>query len=332
MKAAFFKRPGEANEVLKVGEIDTVQPAKNEVQIEIYYSGVNPGEVKKRADTFGLGMPYDLIIPHSDGAGTITKIGHDVSPEWLGKRVLCFGAQSYRPFGTSANYCCVPEHNVVEISDQVDMKQAAQMGIPGITGFHCVHLGRNQKMNRTGQTLLVQGGGGAVGQCAIAVALDSGAKVIASVRKKEDLIAAENAGAIKAYLADENMVEKIVKDYPDGIDHIVEVAFDANIDLDVKLLKNGGSIATYASNKSPSTIPFWELVFKNIAIHFLGSDDFSKEAKLLAAQNLSQLLDHGWKGLEIGKVYDLKNIADAHLHIENGLKGRALIRVKEEKI
>ena len=132
MRAAFFNEQGKAKEVLKIEDIDEVFPQENEVQIEILYSGVNPGEVKKRADTFGIGMPYDRIIPHSDGAGFVRKVGTGVDPSWIGKRVLCFGAQSYRPFGTAAEFCCVPISNVVEISEEVDLKQAAQMGIPGI--------------------------------------------------------------------------------------------------------------------------------------------------------------------------------------------------------
>jgi hypothetical protein len=68
----------------------------------------------------------------------------------------------------------------------------------------------------------------------------------------------------------------------DGIDHLVEVAFGANIEANIELLKQGGSIARYASPK----IPFWQMVFKNIRAFFLGSDDFPKEAKMQAARDL----------------------------------------------
>jgi NADPH:quinone reductase-like Zn-dependent oxidoreductase len=38
-------------------------------------SGLNPGDIKKRADAFGLGMAYPRVIPHSDGAGVIDAVG-----------------------------------------------------------------------------------------------------------------------------------------------------------------------------------------------------------------------------------------------------------------
>src|SRR5207247_2260902 len=92
MKAAWYERQGPAREVL----------------IRIAASGVNPGDVKKRGDAFGYGMPYPRVIPHSDGAGTIDLLGDGVAAEWLGRRVWCFGAQSYRPFGTAAEFTVVP--------------------------------------------------------------------------------------------------------------------------------------------------------------------------------------------------------------------------------
>jgi NADPH:quinone reductase len=43
---------------------------------------------------------------------------------------------------------------------------------------------------------------------------------------------------------------------PDGVDHIVEVAFGANIEADVEMLKMGGSIGAYATDNATPKIPF----------------------------------------------------------------------------
>lgn len=329
MKAAVYTEQGPASEVLRIQEIEEILPLEYEVQIQIHYSGVNQGEVKKRADTFGVGMPYDTIIPHSDGSGYVRKVGSYVDEKWIGKKVLCFGAQSYRQYGTAAEYCSVPVGNVFEVADRVDLRQAAQMGIPGITAHRSVHVGGCKvRQDRTDQVVLIQGGSGAVGQCAIAMAKYSGAFVIATVRKEDDLKIATNAGADKVYLLDDNLKEHVLSAYPKGVDHIVEVAFAANIESDVALLKQGGTIATYASNQSPVSLPYWPMVFSNISIHFLGSDDFSAASKRAAIQDLAEALAEGWQGLAIGKIYDLKEIDQAHLHIENRKAGRALVKVR----
>ena len=273
-------------------------------------------------------MPYELVVPHSDGAGYVSKVGTNIDKNWIGNKVLCFGAQSYRQFGTAAEFCTVPISNVVKLPDNIDLKQAAQMGIPGITAYHSIHPGNNQILDRKGELLLIQGGSGAVGQCAIAVGIGSGATVLATVRREEEIKTALAAGAHEVYLLNNSIVDSILRDYPEGIDHIVEVAFAANIEMDTSLIKQRGSIATFATNQNPASIPFWELVFKNVSIHFLGSDDFTADSKLNAAKGLVKLLGNGWKGLEIGEVYSLNEVAEAHLHIESRKKGRALVKVK----
>ena len=73
MRAAWYERQGAPSSVLIVGEMTTPEPGPGEVRIMVTASGVNPGDVKKRADAFGVGMPYPRVIPHSarhDNGGT----------------------------------------------------------------------------------------------------------------------------------------------------------------------------------------------------------------------------------------------------------------------
>lgn len=86
MKAAWYEKQGPARDVLVVGQMDDPEPGAGEVRIRVVASGINPGDVKKREDAFGIGMPYPRIIPHSDGAGTIDGVGAGVSQEWIGRR------------------------------------------------------------------------------------------------------------------------------------------------------------------------------------------------------------------------------------------------------
>ena len=74
----------------------------------------------------------------------------------------------------------------------------------------------------------------------------------------------------------------------------------------------GGSIATYATNAATPTIPFWQMVFKNIQLFFLGSDDFMPEAKAAAARDINGALDAGWSGFAIGERIPLSEIVRAH--------------------
>lgn len=108
------------------------------------------------------------------------------------------------------------------------------------------------------------------------------------------------------------LVEQVKQLAPGGVDHIVEVAFAANIEADQAMLRLGGSIATYASNADRPEIPFWPLVFNNVRLYFLGSDDFPIEAKVAATHDVNAALTAGWAGFAIGEQIPLAEIARAH--------------------
>lgn len=324
MRAAWYEKQGPAREVLTVGEMDEPQPTEGEVRIRLAASGINPGDVKKRQDAFGYGMPYPRIIPHSDGAGTVDAIGKGVSKTWLGRRVWCFAAQTYRPFGTAAEFTTVPLERVAPLPEGISWEQGACLGIPGITAHRVVDLAGSIK----GSTVLVQGGAGAVGAIAVQLAHRAGAHVIATCRSESDIDIATRAGADEVLLTNESLVEHIQALAPNGVQHIVEVAFGANIETDIAVLAQGGSIATYATDVFSPEIPYWSLVFSNARIFFIGSDDVPMAAKMEATRAINQALEDGWEGLEIAKKFPLEEVAQAHEFVEHPTRsGRVLVTI-----
>jgi len=96
---------------------------------------------------------------------------------------------------------------------------------------------------------------------------------------------------------------------PDGVHHVVEVAFGANIKTDTEVLALGGSIATYVTNVPTPEIPVWQLLFVNARIFFVGSDDVPVDAKTEATRDINQALEAGWQGLDIAEIVPLAQIA-----------------------
>ena len=322
MRAAWYEKQGPPREVLTVGEMPDPAPGPGEVRIRVAASGINPGDVKKREDTFGSGMAFPRVIPHSDGAGEVDQVGEGVDRAWIGRAVWCYGAQSYRPFGTAAEYTLVPAAQIVPLPAGVTPEQGACLGIPGITGHRAVHVAG--PLN--GRTVLVQGAAGAVGLCAVQMAQLAGARVIGTVRGEADVETARAAGAQEVFVSGADLVEKVKAVAPHGVDHVVEVAFAANVERDIEMLRLGGSIATYATNDAGAALPFWPLVFQNIQVFFLGSDDFPPEAKATAARDLNAALEAGWPGFAIGERLPLSEIARAHELVEKPVgPGRVVV-------
>jgi len=191
-------------------------------------------------------------------------------PNGSGERAWCYGAQSHRPFGTAAEFTVVPLDHIAALPENVSPEQGACLGIPGITAHRALHVGGDVM----GRTVLVQGAGGAVGMCAVALARHAAARVIGTVRPPSEEPAARRAGAHEVILNDQGLVERVKALVPEGLDHVVEVAFGANIDADIETLKMGGSIGAYATDNATPKIPFWLMVFKNTRVFFLGERRF----------------------------------------------------------
>ena len=85
-------------------------------------------------------------------------------------------------------------------------------------------------------------------------------------------------------------------------------------------------VAAYASPKDRPELPFWPMLFANLTIRLLGSDDFPAEAKDAAARDLTTAAAQSALSVPVADVFPLARIAAAHELIESGrAPGRVLV-------
>jgi NADPH:quinone reductase len=324
MIAAWYDRQGPPAEVLQVGELPAAEPGPGDVRVRLSLSGLNPGDMKKRQSWLGNPMAFPRIIPHSDGAGVIEAVGTGVDPARAGRRVWVYGAQSYRPFGTAAQTTVVPDSLAVDLPDAVTDEIGACLGIPGITAHRAVFADGPV----TGQTVLVHGVRGSVSSLAAQLGRWGGATVIGTVRTKAEVDHVSAAVADHVIGLDSDPEMAIRRVAPAGVDRIVEVALSANADLDVAIVRNGAVLAAYASPNDRPALPFWPMLFANVTIRLLGSDDFPRNAKDAAARDLSTAAAQSALSIPIAQIMPLADIAAAHELIESGTRsGRVLVSI-----
>jgi NADPH2:quinone reductase len=323
MLAAWYERPGPAAEVLHVGEMAAPEPAPGEVRVRIVFSGVNPGDTKKRGDWLGYGMSFPRIIPHSDGSGVIDAVGDDVDRARVGERVWVYGAQSYRPAGTAAQMTVVPAEQAVALPAEVSDETGACLGIPGITAHRAV-FGDGPV---AGKTILVQGVLGAVGSMAAQLARWGGATVVGTVVRERDLPQGDPAVAHLVALDQAQPAEEIRAHAPEGVHRIIEVALSDNADLDADVAAPNGVIAAYATRRDRPEFPFWPMLFANLTLHMLGSDDFPPAAKRQAADDLATAAREGALSVPIRDPMPLDRIAEAHERVDAGTRQRVLLAI-----
>jgi NADPH:quinone reductase len=317
MIAAWYDRQGPAAEVLQVGELPTADPGAGEVRVRLALSGVSPGDIKKRQAWLGSPMAFPRIVPHSDGAGVIEAVGQGVDAARLGQRVWVYGAQSYRPFGTAAQTTVVPSPLAVALPDGVSDLTGACLGIPGITAHRAVFADGAV----AGQTVVVHGVRGSVSSLAGQLARWAGARVIGTVRTDAEIADVDPATADHVISLESDPAAAIRALAPDGVGRIVEVALAANADLDAAIITNGAVIAAYASPQDRPELPFWPMLFANVTIRLLGSDDFPQDAKDAAARDLTAAACEPALSIPLAAVIPLARIAEAHELIESGQAG-----------
>jgi NADPH2:quinone reductase len=327
MRAVWYERQGPAGDVLQVGDLPDPEPGPGEVRVRVTLSGVNPGDTKKRRGWLGSAMPYPRVIPHSDGAGVVDSVGVGVDPTRVGQRVWVYGAQSYRPFGTAAQLTVIPTQQAVDLPDEVSDEVGACLGIPGITAHRTVFADGPV----TGATVLVQGVLGAVGSLAAQLAHWGGATVIGTVRRSDDFERVSNAAVAYTVALDQADPAGVIRGHaPDGVDRIIEVAFSDNIDLDAAVAKNHTVIAAYATRGDRPDFPFWPMLFDNITIRLLGSDDFPAASKQQAALHLTAAARDGALSIPIDTPLPLERAAEAHDRVDAGGRDRVLLAIPDQ--
>jgi NADPH2:quinone reductase len=326
MRAVWYDEQGPAAAVLQVGELSAPEPGPGEVRVRIRLSGVNPGDTKKRRGWLGSRMPFPRVIPHSDGAGVVESVGEGVDPGRVGRRVWVYGAQSYRPFGTAAQQTVVPEHQAVETPDDVSDEVGACLGIPGITAHRAVFADGPV----AGMTVLVHGVLGGVSALAAQFAHWAGATVIATVRQERDLASVNRSGLAHAVALDGRDPAAAIRALaPEGVDRVIEVAFSDNIDLDAAVVKNQAIIAAYATRRDRPDFPFWPMLFDNVMVRLLGSDDFPVESKRQAAADLTAAAQEGALSIAVGDPLPLERAAEAHDRIDAGTRERVVLAIPD---
>lgn len=151
--------------------------AADEVLVEIQAAAVNPSDAKAAT---GL-MPYAVFprTPGRDFAGTVVA-GPDAL---LGKQVFgSSGDLGIRQDGAQASHLIVEAEAIVEIPAGVSVEEAAGIGVPFVTAWEGL---RRAGLPKAGETVLILGLNGKVGQAAAQIASWRGAKVIGVTRRDE---------------------------------------------------------------------------------------------------------------------------------------------------
>ncbi|MEL6165430.1 MAG: NADPH:quinone reductase [Cyanobacteria bacterium J06628_3] len=328
MQAAYYEKQGAAKEVINYQQVPIPEPGSGEVRVKIYASGVNPSDTKSRSGWGGIEKKFERIIPHQDGAGVIESVGENVDKSRVGERVWIYEGQLGRAFGTGAEYIVIESEKAIKLPDNTSFVEGACLGVPAMTAHRAVFADGDIK----GQTILVTGGAGAVGNYAIQWGKYGGATVITTVSTPEKAKIAEVAGAdyIINYKT-EDVVKRIqeITGKTRGINRIVDVDFSQNLNIADAVLRTNGGIAMYSANPDDTpALPILSLMLRNIVIRTILVYTMPQDAKEAAIKDITAALEAVKLRHNIAQTFPFTELATAHEVQDSGkMIGKAIVEI-----
>lgn len=270
MQAVQFTEHGD-RDVIEYGDFPDPEPGKDEALVDVKAGALNHLDVFTRRGLPGvdLEMPH---IPGSDAAGVVTDIGEDVTRVEVGDRVavtagvscgecefcrhgehsLC---ESYHLIGehvrgVHAEQAAVPAANLVHVPDDVDWVTAAAAPLTFQTAWRMLMTRADIE---AGESILILGASGGVGQAAVQIADYAGAEVYATASTDEKLEYAEECGADHTINYAENDFASEMRELTDGrgVDVVVDYVGPETWDDSTKCLAKGGRLVTCGATTGP---------------------------------------------------------------------------------
>ena len=285
-------------------------------------AAVNPSDVKAAT---GL-MPYAVFprTPGRDYAGVVV----DGPPGTVGREVFgSSGDLGIRRDGTHATHLVVEADAIVEKPGDISWEEAAGIGVPFVTAMEGF---RRVGIPKPGETVLVTGVNGKVGQAAVQIATWHGARVVGVVRRSEPYEGHANAGVdvIDASSAD---IAVRVREFTGGrgADVVFNTVGDPHFQAAQKSLGLRGRQILIAAIKP--VVQFNILEFYRGQHTYVGVDTLALSSSATAA--VLRELAPGFAGgrlkpfpIRPGAIYPLEEAKRAYVAVAGSSRDRVILR------
>jgi NADPH:quinone reductase-like Zn-dependent oxidoreductase len=197
MKAVRFHTYGDSD-VLVYEEADRPVAGAGEVVLRVAGTSFNPVDAAIRAgflqQVFPVAFPH---IPGFDVAGVIAEVGAGVTGWSVGDAVVAFLPMTGP--GAAAEYVAAPAEVLAAAPRTVDLADAAALPAVGLTAWQALF---EYAQLKSGQSVLINGAGGAVGGYAVQLAVQAGGTVTATASARSlDRVRSYGAAQIVDYTA-----------------------------------------------------------------------------------------------------------------------------------
>jgi NADPH2:quinone reductase len=309
MKAAVYYETG-SPDVLKYEDVADPPCYPSGVVIRVEAVSVEGGDTLNRG---GGPMADSPHIVGYQAAGEIIEVGAEVAHLKVGQKVVTVNA-----FGSHAELRSVPARNAWPIPDGFDIQKASAIPVPFGTAHECLFGAGHLK---SGETVLVQAGAGAVGVAAIQLAKRAGATVLATASSDARLERLKPFGLDHGInYGRDDVVEQVMKlTGGKGVDLVVDPVGGPTLQASILALGYRGRISLVGqAGREPTKVDVSSLMGGNRSLTgvFLGAEIMTDRVHDM----IQQLIDEAARGelqVLIDRTFPLSEAAAAHAYIES---------------
>ena len=311
MDAVVIKASGPPAQSLAYRSVPVPEPGPGEVLVEVHAAAVNPLDVVNAAGLLGTPLP---VIPGGDFAGVVVSGGDRAGEEvWGSGPALGLALDGNRP-GTHARFVAIPSTWLSRKPESLTMAEAAAVGRSHFVAWHTVI---NMMGLTAGETILITGGAGMVGQAAAAIARWRGGEPIIAGRRKpnsaEQFIDTTSGDLREAVLALTG---------GRGADMVLDAVGGALFEPALRSLRFGGRMVGIFSAPEPR-FEFSPAEIYNRQLHVTGLASVFMDGADVARifDQLRPLFDRGFLAAPAVKTWPLENSAEAYQAVLEGSAG-----------
>jgi NADPH:quinone reductase len=231
-------------------DIEIPEPTEGEVRVRIHAASVNGFDLAVAAGYVKDMMEHRFpVVLGKDFAGVVDAVGPGVSDYRVGDRVFGVVTKPYLGDGSFAEYVTVAtEVGLAKLPDSIDFTTGAALGLAGAAALNAFDAANVQ----AGETVLVAGATGGVGNQTVQLAKNVGATVVATAATDGEKSLVSDLGADTTADHTGDLVAAVRETHPEGVDVVFHFAGDPSALLGT--LRPGGRLVSTLIG-SPDQLP-----------------------------------------------------------------------------